>query len=62
MFFKLTHAFDDHGRMYDKHGNMHQWWNNKTIESFKERANCFIKQYSQYNINGKHLNGKLTLG
>lgn len=43
-------------------GNLHQWWNNKTIERFKERANCFVGQYNKYEINGKHLNGKQTLG
>lgn len=57
-----THAFDDQGREYDKYGNLNQWWNNKTIERFKERANCFIRQYNQYEINGKNLNGKQTLG
>lgn len=62
MGHELTHAFDDQGREYDKHGNLHQWWKNDTIERFKERANCFVKQYNQYSINGKHLNGKQTLG
>lgn len=62
MGHELTHAFDDQGREYDKYGNLHQWWNNQTIDRFKERANCFVRQYAQYNINGKHLNGKRTLG
>lgn len=62
MGHELTHAFDDQGREYDKFGNLHQWWNNKTIERFKERANCFVNQYNKYEINGKHLNGKQTLG
>lgn len=62
MGHELTHAFDDQGREYDKKGNLNQWWKNKTIERFKDRANCFIKQYDQYEINGKHLNGKQTLG
>lgn len=62
MGHELTHAFDDQGREYDKFGNLHQWWNNKTIDRFKERANCLSKQYEQYKINGKNLNGKQTLG
>lgn len=62
MGHELTHAFDDQGREYDKYGNLHQWWNNKTIDRFKERANCLSKQYEQYKINGKNLNGKQTLG
>lgn len=62
MGHELTHAFDDQGREYNAQGNLHQWWNNKTIERFKERANCFVNQYNKYEINGKHLNGKQTLG
>ncbi|CAH1399078.1 unnamed protein product [Nezara viridula] len=62
MGHELTHAFDDQGREYDKYGNMHQWWNNKTIERFKKQTECVVKQYSSYEINNKHLNGKQTLG
>lgn len=62
MGHELTHAFDDQGREYDKFGNLHQWWNNKTIQRFKERANCFTEQYNSYQINGRNLNGNQTLG
>lgn len=62
MGHELTHAFDDQGREYDKFGNLHQWWNNKTIKRFKDRANCFTKQYDNYQVSGKNLNGKQTLG
>jgi neprilysin len=62
MGHELTHAFDDQGREYDKNGNLHQWWNNKTIDKFKQRTDCFTRQYSNYSINGKSLNGKQTLG
>ncbi|CAO1405438.1 unnamed protein product [Diamesa hyperborea] len=59
---EITHAFDDQGREYDKYGNLHQWWNDKTISKFKSRTDCFVKQYEKYNVNGKYLNGKQTLG
>ncbi|XP_075238174.1 M13 family metallopeptidase neprilysin 3 isoform X2 [Lycorma delicatula] len=62
MGHELTHAFDDQGREYDKYGNLHQWWNNKTIEKFKKQTDCIVKQYSNYQLNNKHLNGKNTLG
>ncbi|CRK96791.1 CLUMA_CG009917, isoform A [Clunio marinus] len=58
----ITHAFDDQGREYDKYGNLHQWWNDKTINKFKSLTDCFVKQYGNYKINGKNLNGKQTLG
>lgn len=62
MGHELTHAFDDQGREYDKFGNLHQWWNNKTIKRFKERASCITHQYDKYQISNKNLNGKQTLG
>lgn len=84
---EITHAFDDQGREYDKYGNLHQWWNDKTINKFKTLTDCFVniienmlhrhllnfqrnsfslilqvRQYGNYKINGKSLNGKQTLG
>nr|CAD7449034.1 unnamed protein product [Timema bartmani] len=61
MGHELTHAFDDQGREYDEFGNLHQWWNNKTIDKFKNRTDCVVDQYSEFEINNKHLNGKQTL-
>lgn len=31
---------------------MQLWWNNKTIETFRTRAECMIEQYSKYSIPG----------
>ncbi|XP_018323598.2 endothelin-converting enzyme homolog isoform X2 [Agrilus planipennis] len=62
MGHELTHGFDDQGREYDKDGNLHKWWNNRTIEKFKERTQCVAQQYSRYKMNGKNLNGNNTLG
>lgn len=62
MGHELTHAFDDEGREFDRFGNLHQWWNNKTVNKFKEATDCMIKQYSNYKVNGYNINGKRTLG
>lgn len=62
MGHELTHAFDDQGREYDRFGNLNRWWNDKTIERFKQRAKCIQQQYSNYSIDGQRLNGKQTLG
>ena len=35
---EITHGFDDKGRQFDKHGNLKQWWNNVTIQKFREQA------------------------
>lgn len=47
MGHELTHGFDDQGREFDKDGNLHHWWKNKTIEQFKNRTKCIAQQYSE---------------
>lgn len=36
------------GRIYDKNGNMKQWWTNETIIEYNNRSSCFVKQYNDY--------------
>lgn len=50
------------GREYDKDGNLRPWWQNSSVDAFKNRTECMVDQYSQYTINGEHINGKQTLG
>lgn len=50
------------GREFDRFGNLHPWWNNKTVNKFKEATECMMKQYSNFNVNGHYINGKRTLG
>lgn len=64
---ELSHAFDSTGRHYDETGNFTQWWDNKTVEAFKDKAQCFIDQYHEFTVPGPdheplHVNGRLTLG
>ncbi|KAJ0423789.1 hypothetical protein BJY00DRAFT_278326 [Aspergillus carlsbadensis] len=64
---ELSHAFDSTGRHYDETGNYTDWWDEKTVENFEERAQCFIDQYAEFTVPGKdseplHVNGRLTLG
>jgi endothelin-converting enzyme len=64
---ELSHAFDSTGRHYDQNGNYTDWWTNKTVEAFTQRAECFVEQYSNFTIEGPdgkplHVNGRLTLG
>jgi putative endopeptidase len=63
MGHEFTHGFDDHGRKFDEHGNLRDWWTPVDESRFAERAQCFVEQYSQFEVvDGKKLNGKLTLG
>lgn len=52
------------GRLFDKNGNMKEWWNNATIQAFKKQIQCIINQYSDYKIEeiDMYLNGQLTVG
>ncbi|XP_076039212.1 endothelin-converting enzyme 2-like [Oratosquilla oratoria] len=61
---ELVHGFDNHGKRYDKHGNVSQWWSDEMAERFTEKATCFIDQYGQYPIEmvGKNVDGNETLG
>ncbi|MCJ1320379.1 hypothetical protein MMC15_005717 [Xylographa vitiligo] len=64
---ELSHAFDSSGRHYDQRGNFTGWWDNSTIQAFKDKAECFVEQYHSYSIPGPdgqrlHVNGRLTLG
>lgn len=64
---ELSHAFDSTGRHYDETGNYTNWWDQKTVDAFEERAQCFVDQYSKFPVEGPgdkvlHVNGHLTLG
>ena len=63
MGHEFTHGFDDHGRKFDDRGNLRDWWTPQDTAQFKERAQCFTDEYSQFVvIDEKKLNGALTLG
>ena len=58
LFFTIS------GRQFDKHGNLKQWWNNKTIAEFRKAAQCIVDQYSNYTLDDINLaiDGRLTQG
>jgi putative endopeptidase len=63
MGHELTHGFDDQGRKFDGHGNLHDWWTPGVAQAFTERAGCLVRQFDDYVATGEqHVNGKLTLG
>lgn len=59
---EITHAFDDEGSKYDADGNLNNWWSESDLCAYKEKTQQIILQYSQYELEGKKINGHLTLG
>ena len=60
---EMTHGFDDGGRMYDKDGNMHNWWKEADGKNFTERTDKFADFFSNINVlPDLKANGRLTLG
>ncbi|ROT69983.1 putative neprilysin-11-like [Penaeus vannamei] len=35
-------------RLFDKQGNLVQWWSDETIAAYEERAKCFVDQYNGF--------------
>jgi putative endopeptidase len=60
---EITHGFDDRGRLFDKDGNMRDWWSEEDSRRYKERARKIETQYGNFaGIDGIKVNGALTLG
>lgn len=60
---EMTHGFDDQGRLYDKNGNLNDWWTNEDAVKYKKQTILLVDQYNGYKvIDDYHVNGELTLG
>lgn len=60
---EMTHGFDDQGRLFDKQGNMHNWWTEEDAAAFKARTAVLEKQYGSIEVlPGLMANGSLSLG
>jgi len=44
------------GRLFDKDGNVKEWWSSVDVERFIERAQCFVEQYSNYTVPEVNMN------
>ncbi|CAI8043856.1 Endothelin-converting enzyme 1 [Geodia barretti] len=38
------------------------WWSQTAVDTFNDRAKCFVDQYSQYGLFGISVDGNSTLG
>lgn len=60
---EISHAFDDQGSRYDGDGNLNNWWSDQDQQAFSGLTKQLIEQYASYSpLEGKNVNGQLTLG
>ena len=60
---EMTHGFDDQGRMYDKVGNLREWWTKADATNFEKQTKVLIDQYSAFKVlKNLTVDGKLTIG
>lgn len=59
---EISHGFDDQGSLYDETGNLKSWWTAADRTAFEERTKQLEAQYNGYEIDGRQVNGALTLG
>ena len=60
---EMTHGFDDQGSLFDKDGNMNNWWTDEDRAAFVEKTHVLADQFNEVEIlPGVMANGELTLG
>lgn len=60
---EMTHGFDDQGRLYDKDGNLSNWWTEADAAAFNKLADGLVEQFNEIVVLGDtHANGRYTLG
>jgi len=60
---EISHGFDDQGSKYDGDGNLQNWWTDEDKAAFGKLTGQLVAQYEGYKVlDGKPLNGNLTLG
>ncbi len=60
---EITHSFDDQGAMYDKYGNVKNWWQAEDLIKFKAKTQQVIDQYNAFTVlDSVHVKGALTVG
>jgi putative endopeptidase len=60
---EMTHGFDDQGRLYDKVGNLADWWTADDAKRFGERTKVLVNQFNNFTVlDTLKANGELSLG
>ena len=60
---EMSHGFDDQGCQFDKTGNQRNWWTDLDKQNFDKRTKVLEEYFSKVEVlNGRCVNGKMTLG
>ena len=60
---EMTHGFDDQGCLFDKDGNMINWWTEEDKAKFDARTRVMAEYFNGIEVApGVHANGEFTLG
>jgi putative endopeptidase len=60
---EMTHGFDDKGSLFDKEGNLNNWWTSEDSTNFVAKTKVLVDQYNNYiMLDSLHVDGELTLG
>lgn len=60
---EMTHGFDDQGRLFDKDGNMQNWWTEADSKAFQAKTAKLVEQFNEIEIlPGLYADGALSLG
>lgn len=62
---EMTHGFDDQGRLYDKEGNLNDWWTKEDAENFKNNSKVLVDWFNKIKVLDNpetYANGEYTLG
>lgn len=60
---EMTHGFDDKGRLFNKEGNLDEWWTEEDAKGFNEEAQVLVERYNNIIVlDTAHADGELSLG
>lgn len=59
---EVTHGFDYNGSLFDKDGNLNNWWNDIDRDNYAKLKKQVSDYYSKIEVlNGKYINGEKTV-
>ena len=62
---EMTHGFDDKGRLYDKDGNLNNWWTEQDAANFSNNSKVLVDCFNKVKVLDNpelFANGELCLG